>query len=82
MRWLGHDDNLEWYLAGSLKNTLIALQNFHLQYPDLPGPPKRLPEWLQAAENEEFVPDHEEDDRPRGWTRNTKPGGRLPKRGG
>ena len=82
MKWVGHDDDPEWYPAGNLKNASTALRDFHSQYPELPRPPKRLTEWLQAAEDEEFVPDHEEDDRPHGWTRNTKPGDRLSKRGG
>ena len=70
--WVGHDKDLEWYPAGDFKNAPAALRDFHAQYPDLPGPPKRLPLWLKAAENEEFVDDHEEDDRPQGWTRKTR----------
>lgn len=29
-----------------------ALKSFHLQYPDQPGPPAKLPAWLQAFEQE------------------------------
>jgi len=68
-KWVGHDQDLEWYPAGDFKNAPIALRNFHEQHPDLPGPPKRLPIWLKAAEDDEFLEDHEEDDRPHDWTR-------------
>jgi hypothetical protein len=32
----------------------------------LAGPPKRLTEWLKAAEDDIFLEDHEDDDKPRG----------------
>jgi hypothetical protein len=31
----------------------------------MPGPPMRLPEWLQAAEDDVFLDDHPDDDKPR-----------------
>jgi hypothetical protein len=68
-KWVGHDQDLEWYPAGDFKNAPRALRDFHEQHPDLPGPPKRLPIWLKAAEDDEFLEDHEEDDRPHDWTR-------------
>jgi transposase InsO family protein len=67
VKWIGHDDDPVWYPAANLKNCPFALREFHDQYPDKPGPPKRLPEWLKAAEEEIFIEDHEEDDRPVGW---------------
>jgi hypothetical protein len=60
-KWVGHDQDLEWYPAGDFKNAPRALCDFHEQHPDLPGPPKRLPIWLKAAEDDEFLEDHEED---------------------
>jgi hypothetical protein len=45
------------------------LRDFHDQHPDLPRPPKRLPIWLKAAEDDEFLEDHEEDNQPHDWTK-------------
>ena len=67
VKWIGHDDDPDWYPAGNLKNAPRALRDFHQEYPDRPGPPKRLQIWLQAAEDEKFVGDHKEDDRPHDW---------------
>jgi transposase InsO family protein len=69
VRWVGHDDDPTWYPAQNFKNSPLRLRDFHRQYPDLPGPPKRLDDWLRAAENDDFLPDHDEDDRPQGWRR-------------
>jgi transposase InsO family protein len=69
VKWIGHDDDPEWYPAGDFVNSPIAIRDFHAQYPDQPGPPKRLPIWLDAAEKEEFIPEHEEDNRAAGWMR-------------
>lgn len=51
------DDN--WYPAGDYKNAPDKLMAFHKRYPDLPGPPVRLPIWLDAALN-----DHADDGKP------------------
>jgi hypothetical protein len=64
IKWTGHDQDLEWYPAGNFKNAPTALRDFHDQHPDLPGPPKRLPIWLKAAEDNKFLEDHEEDNQP------------------
>ena len=89
VKWVGYDDDPNWYPAGNLKNAPRALRDFHQEHPDKPGPPKRLQVWLRAAEDEEFVGDHKEDDRPLDWTprrikfANQQPADRLPfKRGG
>jgi transposase InsO family protein len=66
-KWLGQDDDPTWYPAGNFKNSPYAIRDFHGQYPELPGPPKRLGQWVKAAEEDMFLEDHEDDDRPHGW---------------
>jgi hypothetical protein len=48
--WLGYDEDPEWYPASDFKYAPHKLKAFHLRYPDLPGPPRKLGEWLQAWE--------------------------------
>jgi len=62
VKWLGHDDDLTWYPARNFKNSPHCIRDFHAEYPNLPGPPKRLGEWLRAAEEDMFLEDHEGDD--------------------
>jgi hypothetical protein len=65
VRWLGHDVDLAWYPARNFRNSPTLLRDFHARYPAMPGPPMRLPEWLQAAEDDVFLDDHPDDDKPR-----------------
>ena len=46
--WLGHNEDLELYLASVFKYTLYKLKAFYLRYPELLGPPRKLNDWLQA----------------------------------
>jgi hypothetical protein len=62
--WLGRDPDPKWYPAGYLKNAPLALKAFHDANPDSPGPPVRLQEWLQAADEDRFVEDQVDDDVP------------------
>jgi transposase InsO family protein len=50
VKWLGHDDDLDWYPASNFKYSPHKLREFHLQNPRQPGPPKRLLAWQQAWE--------------------------------
>jgi hypothetical protein len=46
---------------------IVSIRDFHNGYRSgLAGPPKRLTEWLKAAEEDIFLEDHEDDDKPRG----------------
>ena len=64
-QWTGHDPDDTWYDAANFKNAPKALKTFHDQYPDAPGPPIRLDEWLRAAENDDMVEDHADDNVPK-----------------
>ena len=61
IKWLGHDIDMEWYPAGNFKNAPVMLKEYHDCYPEKPGPPKHLQEWLKAAEEDRFVPDGGDD---------------------
>ena len=61
--WVGWDPDDTWYPAENLKNSATALDAFHTDYPDAAGPPKRLPLWIQAAANDDFVEGHEDDNK-------------------
>lgn len=63
-KWIGYDNDLNWYPARDFKNSPVKLQIFHTTNPEAPGPPRRLLEWLRAAEDEEFLDDHPDDDYP------------------
>ena len=49
-KWIGFDDDPEWYPASDFKYSPHKLRDFHLQYSDLPGPPAKLQQWLQCWE--------------------------------
>ncbi len=63
-RWVGHEPDDTWYLAADFKNAPEKLMAFHRKYPDLPGPPKRLQYWMEAALKDRFEPDHPDDNKP------------------
>ena len=45
--WVGFDEDPEWYPASDFKYSPHKLREFHLVHPDLPGPPRRLNEWIR-----------------------------------
>ena len=51
-KWIGYDEDLNWYRARDFKNSPVKVQIFHATNPEAPGPPLRLLEWLRAAEDE------------------------------
>jgi transposase InsO family protein len=62
--WEGCDPDDEWYAARGFKNSTGCLRRFHDKYPNKPGPSKRLQQWIEAAAEDRFDEDHEEDDAP------------------
>lgn len=50
-KWLGADDDPEWYPASDFMYSPQLLRDFHLANPTLPGPPKALLGWIKAWED-------------------------------
>jgi hypothetical protein len=48
--WVGHDEDLEWYPISDFKYSPYKLQDFHLAHLDLPGPLRRLKNWIKCWE--------------------------------
>lgn len=49
-KWVGHDDDLEWYPAANFKYSPYKLRDFHLANQSLPGPPALLDDWIRKWE--------------------------------
>ncbi|KAI9041138.1 chromo domain-containing protein [Aspergillus affinis] len=64
VQWEGYPPDPAWYPASNFRNAPLKLQEFHDQYPEKPGPPRRLANWLAAAANDEFLDEHDDDDLP------------------
>ena len=63
VKWIGYDEDRAWYYAGNFKNAPQKLIEFHNAYPDRPGPPMRLTVWTKAALEDEYLEDHEDDNK-------------------
>ncbi|KAJ5753565.1 Retrovirus polyprotein [Penicillium nucicola] len=63
IKWVGYDEDSAWYPASNSKNAPQKLIEFHDAYPDRPGPPMRLSEWTKAALEDEYLEDHENDNK-------------------
>lgn len=64
VKWLGYDEDLNWYPASDFWNCIIKIQLFHHHKPQALGPPKHLVQWLEAAENDEFLYNDPDDNLP------------------
>jgi Chromo (CHRromatin Organisation MOdifier) domain len=64
VKWLGYDDDPDWYPASDVKYAPHKVRDFHKANPTKPGPPKRLNDWLQLWESGADTYDHEEDNLP------------------
>jgi len=64
IQWVGWDEDPEWYPASTLSNSPLALQRFHNDNIDLPGPPQNLQYWLDCAKNDTRPESRRTDDRP------------------
>ena len=61
--WVGYDEDPEWYPASGFKYSPHKLRDFHLAHPDLPGPPRKLNEWIKQWEDGVDDYDHLDDDK-------------------
>ena len=48
IKWLGADEDLEWYLCSDAITAPHIVKRFHLEHPNAKGPPRALPKWLEA----------------------------------
>jgi hypothetical protein len=62
--WVGYDPDPTWYLASDFINAATKVDQYHRAYPDKPGPPKRLQDWLQAERDDQYLEPTDEDDAP------------------
>ncbi|KAM4055470.1 integrase core domain-containing protein [Hirsutella rhossiliensis] len=61
--WAGQDPDELYYDAEGFKNGAAALRRFHDEYPEAPGPPVRLAEWLLAAAEDRWAESHNDDNK-------------------
>jgi hypothetical protein len=61
--WVGADEDPTYYPASNFKYSPHKIRDFHLEHPELPGPPRKLGEWLKAWEQGVDNYDELEDDK-------------------
>ncbi|EJT68104.1 hypothetical protein GGTG_14317 [Gaeumannomyces tritici R3-111a-1] len=72
-KWVGWETDETWYHAEGFKGS-PHLKQYHQNYPEMPGPPVRLEQWLRAHEDGVDVEHHPEDNKPvAGATRAKEP---------
>jgi hypothetical protein len=49
-KWLGYNDDPNWYPASNFKYAPYKLRDFYKQYPTRPGPPRKLNDWIAQWE--------------------------------
>jgi hypothetical protein len=50
VKWLGFDDDPEWYPASNLENAPHKVRDYHAANPTKPGPPEQLQDWIRQWE--------------------------------
>ncbi|KGY14979.1 hypothetical protein PABG_12091 [Paracoccidioides brasiliensis Pb03] len=61
VKWPGFDDDSTWYPAPNLKGSPHLVREFHAANPMKAGPPKRLSNWLEAWEKDDYLADEADD---------------------
>jgi hypothetical protein len=64
VKWTGYDYDPEWYLARNFKGSPDKIRQFHDRYPNRPGPPRYLSDWLDKWSTDEEPADRIDDDLP------------------
>lgn len=64
VKWVGYDDDSNWYYCTDVMYSPHKIRDFHIRYPVAKGPPKDLPAWIQAWEEGIDNYDHLADDKP------------------
>jgi hypothetical protein len=62
--WKGHDLDPDWYYAEDVRYCPQKVKEFHMANPTLPGPPKRLDDWLKLWEQGEDTYSFDDDNFP------------------
>ena len=65
VQWKGYDPDLTWYPAWNFLGSLEKLKEFHENYPELPGPPKYLDEWVRCWDKDEQPIEHQDKNAPK-----------------
>ena len=68
VKWIGFDEDQTWYYVSNFVGSPHWLHIFHMDYPNHPGPLKRLEHWLQLWENgEDSTEEHLDNDYTQDW---------------
>jgi hypothetical protein len=62
VKWKGLDPDEDWYPARNFKNAPVEIEKFHEKYPETPGPPVNLQDWIRAAAQDISATDQDDDD--------------------
>lgn len=73
--WVGHDPDTQWYPASNFMGSPHKVREFHDRYPDKPGPPRKLSEWILTWEAGRDNYDELADDRPLAKSKGVRFGG-------
>ena len=57
-KWQGYNKDPNYYDTEGFKNSPYKLRQYYEEYPDKPGPPRRLREWLTVWENDGLIRAH------------------------
>ena len=60
VRWKGYDPDPTWYPAWNFVGSPQLVKQFHDTYPDEPGPPKYLDEWLTCWQDGSDLEEHQD----------------------
>jgi hypothetical protein len=64
VKWLGYEEDPEWYDASNFKNSPHRLRGFHAANPLHPGPPRRLEMWVRCWDEDRDAGNHPDDNKP------------------
>ena len=58
VNWKGYDPDPTWYPAWNFTGSAQKVKDFHDAYPDRPGPPKYLDEWISCWHTDKEPVEH------------------------
>ena len=63
--WIGYDPDPAWYPAWNFVGSPQKLKEFHEKYPEQPGPPKYLDEWIKCWDSDNEPLEHRDKNAPK-----------------